>query len=55
MKAIKDILITVGILLLICAFIYGCYWIAKTVSYQIFYKDMVRETITEMVKPEALK
>lgn len=37
------------------ALIYGCYSVTKTVSYKIFYEDMVRETITEMVKPEALK
>jgi len=36
-------------------FIYGCYWVAKTVSYSVFYKNMVQQTITEMVKPESLK
>lgn len=36
-------------------FIYGCYWAAKTVSYEIFYADMVKSSIVEMVKPEALK
>ena len=39
----------------IIVFIYGCYWVAKTVSYNIFYEDMVKATITEMVKSEALK
>lgn len=32
-------------------FIYVAYWVGKPVN----YKDMVRATITEMVKPEALK
>lgn len=39
----------------LCIFIYGCYLVAKTVSYKLFYKDMVKATITEMVKKEALK
>ena len=36
-------------------FIYGAYWVAKTVSYSIFYEDMVKVTITEMVKDECRK
>jgi len=35
--------------------IYGGFWVAKTVSYSIFYEDMVRQTIVEMVKPDSLK
>lgn len=35
-------------------FIYGCYWVAKTVSYKVFYERMVRATITEMVNPECV-
>ena len=35
--------------------IYGGYWFAKTVSYNIFYKDMVRSTIIKMVDSESLK
>ena len=34
---------------------YGSYWIFKTVSYQLFYEKMVKQTITEMVKPETLR
>ena len=41
--------------LIFCGFLYGAYWIAKTVSYNVFYEDMVQQTITEMVKPEYLK
>ncbi len=40
--------ITVGI-------IWGCYWVAKTVSYNLFYENMVQETVRDMVKPEYLK
>ena len=47
------------IYLLVTAFtlllIYGTYWIAKTVSYSIFYESMVEDTIIEMVKQESLK
>ena len=34
---------------------YGVYWVAKTVSYQVFYKDMVKQTVIEMVKENALR
>jgi hypothetical protein len=33
----------------------GSLWVGKHVSYAIWYKDMVRQTITEMVRPEALR
>ena len=36
-------------------FISGAYWVGKTVSYSLFYEDMVQATVVEMVKPEALK
>lgn len=39
----------------ICLFIYGSYWIAKSVSYSMWYEDMVEKTVREMVKKEALK
>lgn len=38
-----------------CAVTYGMYWVFKTVSYEIFYEDMVIETIKEQVKPEYIK
>ena len=44
-----------GVVLLVCAALYPFYWAAKTVSYEIFYKDMVQDTVREMVKPECLK
>ena len=46
---------TVIIIVIVCAITYGMYWIFKTVSYEIFYESMVKETVREMVKPEYLK
>lgn len=36
-------------------FLYGVYWVAKHGSYWLWYDDMVKTTVQEMVKPEALK
>lgn len=55
MKMLKMIVIGVGSLLIALSFLYGCYWVAKTVSYSVFYEDMVIRTINKTVKPEALK
>ena len=41
--------------ILICVFIYGAYWLVKTGSYWLWYEDMVKDTIREIVKQEALK
>jgi|LGVF01.2.fsa_nt_gb hypothetical protein len=38
-----------------CAFLYASYWVCKTVSYTIFYEDMVQQTVLELVKQSALK
>lgn len=53
--AIKAVALIVGILLVVGGIIYGCYWIAKTVSYTLFYESMVQDTVREMVKKESLK
>ena len=48
----------VGVIVALClvvCFIYGSYWLAKTVSYKLFYEDMVRAEITEMVNPDSLR
>ena len=42
-------------LILALSILYGMYWLAKTVSYQVFYEDMVQETVQEMVKEEYLR
>lgn len=49
---------TIGALIILFIFfgvICGCYWVAKSLSYALFYKDMVQETVRNMVKKEALK
>jgi len=48
MKAVLSIILTILIM-------YGTYWVTKNVSYFIFYEGMVQQTITEMVKQEALR
>lgn len=35
--------------------LWGATWLAKNVSYQIFYEDLVIETIKEQVKPQYLQ
>jgi hypothetical protein len=51
----KDIITSILGLVIFCMFIYGMYWVTKTLSYSIFYEDMVEQTIIEMVNPESLK
>ncbi len=50
----KNIITFIVGLVAVAGFIYGSYWVAKTVSYSIFYEDMVKKTVKEMVKPEYL-
>ena len=50
----KEIGMFIGGIILVCLVIWGCYWLAKTFSYWLFYEDMVKETIRELVKPEYL-
>ena len=50
----KNVLTIILGLALTCGVIYGMYWVAKTLSYTIFYEDMVGDTVREMVKPEHL-
>lgn len=50
----KNALAIIFGLILTCGVIYGMYWVAKTVSYAIFYENMVEDTVREMVKPEYL-
>jgi len=52
---LKGFIALLAIIVISILAIYGFYWIAKTLSYTIFYEDMVRETVREMVKPEYLK
>ena len=34
---------------------YGFYWVAKTISYNMWYEDQVRETVIEMYNNGELK
>jgi len=54
LKTIGDvILMGIGICIILSC-IYGLYWVGKTVSFGVFYKSMVIETIHDQVKPEYL-
>ena len=55
MKNLKSIGIVFGVIILIIGSLYGCYWVAKSMSYAIFYESMVEQTVREMVKPEYLR
>lgn len=55
MKMFKKAIGIIFIILISLGLIYGLYWVGKTLSYNFFYKDMVKSTITQMVKQEALK
>ena len=35
--------------------LYGAFWVAKNVSYALFYQEMVQQTVRDMVKDSALK
>jgi len=48
-------LASVYVLLLLPPVIYGSYWVAKHVSYAWFYRDMVEQTVRDMVKASALR
>lgn len=39
----------------VCFFVWGVYWVAKSFSYWLFYEDMVIDTIKETVQQQYLK
>lgn len=51
----KSVLLWIAGIALIGAFLFGSFWLAKHGSYALWYEDMVKETIREMVKQESLK
>lgn len=55
MNTAKTIVMWTAALVAIGFVLYGSYWLAKHGSYALWYEDMVKETIREMVKPEYLK
>jgi len=42
-------------IILVCLFTYSMYFGLKHGSYWLFYEDMVKQTIQEVVKSESLK
>ena len=46
---------SIAILIIVLSILYGCYWVTKTISYKIFYEDMVIETITETINSKYLQ
>ena len=50
----KLVLLVIGIILMI-GFSYGAWAISRQVNYSFSYRDLVKETVREMVKDEALK
>lgn len=51
----KKLTATVALVIVSIIFIYASYMVAKSISYTLFYEDMVQQTIREMVKPEYLR
>ena len=51
----KDLFVGLLLLLLSIAVIYGGYWLAKNVSYALFYEGMVEGTVKELVKNTCIK
>jgi hypothetical protein len=53
-KNMKDAIKWIVGVILTLAFIFGMAWLAKHGSYWLFYEDMVKDTVRELVKPEYL-
>jgi hypothetical protein len=51
----KRILIAVALTIALSTVVYGFYWIAKHISYHVFYRDLVEQTVRDMVKSESLR
>lgn len=54
-KTIINWILSVIAIIFICAIVYGLAWAAKHGSYNMWYEDMVRGTINEMVKNSCIK
>ena len=55
MRTMKTMMLRTIVVITICVFLYGAYWLTKHGSYWLWYEDMVKNTIREMVKQDALK
>ena len=51
----KNIISTIATIILLLILSWYMWQIGKLLSYKLMYKNMVRETITEMVNTECLK
>lgn len=54
-KGFKTITAWIIAIVFVLTLMYSCFWLAKHGSYMLFYEDMVRETIKEIVNEGALK
>jgi hypothetical protein len=46
----KDVIAWTLTLVFVVCLVWGCFWIAKTLSYKCWYEDMVKQTIHEVMK-----
>jgi hypothetical protein len=51
----RSVTVSVAVFFAILVICYGSFWLAKNGSYFFWYEDLVKETVIEMVKKEALK
>lgn len=54
-QTILEIISMALVVVIVCAIVYGAWWLGRQVSYSFMYDDLVKQTICEMVKPEHLK
>jgi uncharacterized protein YneF (UPF0154 family) len=43
------------VLLIIVTIVFGGWWLERKIHYKLFYKNMVEQTVRDMVKKECLK
>lgn len=55
MKALTNILLAIGGIVLVGGCIYGGFWLKRTMNYNLYYKDQIVKEIKENVKKECLK
>jgi type II secretory pathway component PulC len=55
MENVKMISLCIIFVLIIISFIFGLYYLKRTINYNLYYKGQVEQTVKEMVKPEYLK
>jgi len=55
MKKVWTVLAVISAISMIVTLLYGSWMIGRKINYAIGYESTVRDTIKEMVRPEALK